>query len=224
MEEITEDAIKAVVAIIIGVGAILSFKEFLAGIILIAIGVVIIGVNENLRSLFLSFVKWIWDKIAGKEAQRMEGSPSAIQQQAKRDSIVGDVVNTGRIIQNININKNQEDYEKRIALKTIYKKMVKPLRKLNLAANAGVKNRKEFDEISGSIDEFINAKMENELELDDEILNKLNEVMAAFRYSINELLTKVQKKKFNEGLHGLQSFDFVMKCEEATNMIKNRIR
>jgi len=223
MEKIKEDAIKAVVAIIIGIGAILSFKEFLAGIILIAVGAVIIGVNENLRSLFLSFVKWIWDKMTGKETQKMEGSPGALQQQAKMDAIVGDVVNTGKIIQNININRNQEDYEKRVALKTIYKKMVKPLRTLNLAANVGVKNKKEFNEISESIDEFINTKMENELELDDELLNKLDEVMGAFRHTSHELYTKVQKNKFNEGLHGLKSFDFVMKCKEATSMIKSRV-
>jgi hypothetical protein len=224
MEKITGDAIKAVVAIIIGAGAILSFKEFLAGSILIVAGVVIIGVNENLRILFLSFIKWLWDKITGEETQSMEDSPGGIQQQAKRDTIVGDVVNTGEIIHNITINKNHEDYDKKIALKTIYKEMVKPLRRLNLAANVGVKNQKEFDEISESIDEFINAKMENELEFDDELLNKLNEVMGAFKDTSDELFTKVFKKRFNEGLHGLKSFDFVMKCEEATNMIKNRIR
>lgn len=224
MEKITEDAIKAVVAIIIGIGAILSFKEFLAGVILIAVGVVIIGVNENLRSLFLSLIKWLWDKITGKETQSMKDSPGGIQQQAKRDTIVGEVVNTGKIIQNITINKNQKDSDKKQALKTIYKKMVKPLRMLNLAANVGVKTKNEFDEISSSIDKFINVKMENELELDNELLKKLNEVMGAFRYTSHELFTRVQNKKFNDGLHGLKSFDFVMKCQEATSMIKERLR
>ena len=97
MEEITEDAIKAVVAIIIGIAAILSFKEFLAGIILIAAGAVIIGVNENLRGLFLSFIKWLWNKVTGKEqSQKMGGSTSGVQQQVKsgRDSYTagGDII------------------------------------------------------------------------------------------------------------------------------------
>lgn len=84
METITEDAIKAVVAIIIGVGAILSFKEFLAGIILIAVGAVIIGVNEKLRSLFLSFIKWLLEKVTGKEpSQKIESSLGGVQQQVR---------------------------------------------------------------------------------------------------------------------------------------------
>ena len=36
--------------------------------------------------------------------------------------------------------------------------------------------------------------MENELGLDDELLNKLNEVMDAFRWTNHGLFMKVQKK------------------------------
>ena len=113
MEKITEDAIKAVVAIIIGIGAILRFKEFLAGVILISVGAVIIGVNENLRSLFLSLAKWLWNKITGKETQSMKDSPGGIEQQTGRDGFVNSVVNTGEGTQNITIIKNQKDSDKK---------------------------------------------------------------------------------------------------------------
>lgn len=99
MEKITEDAIKAVVAIIIGFGAIIKFEQTLAGIILIAVGAIILGINPDLRSLSISFCKWLWDKMTGKDTQRMESSPGGVQQQVKsgrdsytagRDVIVGD--------------------------------------------------------------------------------------------------------------------------------------
>lgn len=81
MEKIKEDAIKAIVAIIIGIEAIVSLNEFWGGILLIAIGFVVIGVNENLRNLFLSFIKWLLDIMTRKEhVQTMENSPEGIQQ------------------------------------------------------------------------------------------------------------------------------------------------
>lgn len=96
MEEIKEDIIKAVVAIIIGLYVLVSFKETLAGIILIAIGVIIIGVNENLRNLALSFLKSVLSSLRGEEQQqKMEKSPRSIQQQAGRDAIVQKI---GKII------------------------------------------------------------------------------------------------------------------------------
>lgn len=222
MEKIVEDAIKAVVAIIIGIFVIISLKEFLVGVILVTVGIVIIGANENIRNLLLSFIKFLWDKVAGKETQRMESSPGGIQQQAKRDAIVGKIVSTG--IQNIIINQKSEDYDKKMALKTIYKKMIIPLRLLNLAVNTGLKNKQEFEDIKKAIEDFITTKIENELELDDELKNKLNEVMAAFRFTSHELFIKIKENKLNEGLKGLNSFNFVTKCEEATEEIKKKLK
>ena len=91
MEKITEDTIKAVVAIIIGFGAIFKFEQTLAGIILIAVGTIIAGVNPDIRNLSISFAKWIWGKITDKEqTQVMKDSPGSKQQLAKsgRDSYV----------------------------------------------------------------------------------------------------------------------------------------
>ncbi|MBI3035797.1 hypothetical protein HYY71_05740 [Candidatus Woesearchaeota archaeon] len=224
MEKITKDAIKAVVAIIIGFGAIFKFEQTLAGIILIAVGTIIIGINPDLRSISVSFCKWLWGKATGKDTQRMESSVVGVQQQARRDAVVGEVVNTGKIINHIIINKNQDDYDKKLALKTIYKKMVEPLRLLNFAANVGIKDKEEFDNISKAVEEFIKIKMENELELDEELLDKLNNVMAAFRHTKHELFLKLNKNKFNDGLHGLEYFDFVMKCKETTEEIKKRLK
>lgn len=118
MEKVTEDAIKAVVAIIIGISAILSFKEFLAGIILIAVGTVIIGVNENLRNLFISFIKWFWDKATGKEqTQNMENSPGGVQQQAESK---GDTYQAGGDI--IVESKQRKKRESKAKLKIYYDK------------------------------------------------------------------------------------------------------
>lgn len=126
-------------------------------------------------------------------------------------------------INNYFVDQKADNYEKEMALKTIYKKMALSLRKLNLAANVGLKNKEEFDEISKIVDDFISTKIENELEFDDELLKKFNEVMAAFRYTLQELFIKIQNKKFNEGLNGLRSFDFIEKCEEAVKEIKRRL-
>ena len=101
--------------------------------------------------------------------------------------------------------------------------MVKPLRLLNLAANVGVKDEENFKEISESIEDYINVKVESELELDDILKNKLDEVMGAFRYTSHELFVKTRQKKFHDGLNGLQSFDFIFKCKEATNEIKRQL-
>lgn len=105
MEKITVEAIKSAVAILIGVGAIAGFKEVLGGTVLIAVGLILFGVNPDLRNLVLSFVKLMEykiDKIFSKETQNQESSPGAVQQQVKsgRNSITagGDITAGGSII------------------------------------------------------------------------------------------------------------------------------
>jgi len=93
MEKIIWDKIKVGGAIILGGGMIFLFKEYLAGIILMVIVVLIVGINKNLRTFFfspiISSIKWLWDKISGKEqSQNMENSPGATQQKSGRDSYI----------------------------------------------------------------------------------------------------------------------------------------
>ncbi len=103
MEKITEDAIKSVVAVIIGIAAIFWLKQMLAGIILVSIGLILAGMNEALRGIIISLIKLLWEKATGKESQHIENSPGAIQQRANRDAKIGQVVNAENMVQNINI-------------------------------------------------------------------------------------------------------------------------
>lgn len=112
MEKITVEAIKSAVAILIGVGAIAGFKEVLGGTILIAVGLILFGVNPDLRNIVLSFVKLMEykiDKIFSKETQNQESSPGAVQQQVKSE---GDAFTAGRI-DNLTVNNYATPSEKR---------------------------------------------------------------------------------------------------------------
>lgn len=84
MEKIKGDAIKALAAVLIGLCVIFILKEFMLGLLLIVVGAVISGLNENLRNILVSFIKLLWDKMTGKEhTQRMENSPRGVQQQVR---------------------------------------------------------------------------------------------------------------------------------------------
>lgn len=90
MEKIEEDAIKSTIAIIIGLCVLIFFKQFLGGIILIAVGIVIAAVNESLRNPILSFIKLLWDKITKKvHHQEIKDTVGGLHQQSSggRDSM-----------------------------------------------------------------------------------------------------------------------------------------
>jgi diguanylate cyclase (GGDEF)-like protein len=72
MEEMTGDVIKVAIAIAIGILALFSLKMILAGIILIAIGFTIVGINEELRTLAISFLNFLWKRLTGEETQEMK--------------------------------------------------------------------------------------------------------------------------------------------------------
>ncbi len=101
--------------------------------------------------------------------------------------------------------------------------MIKPLKLLNLAANRGLKSGNEYKKIDEAVEEFIDTKIEHEIDV-PEIIEKLNEVMGAFRYTRQRLFLKKEEKKLNEGLHGIKSFDFIIKCKEVTVAIEKLLK
>lgn len=227
MSKRTEMNLGAVVFIIIGLFYL--FKEILASLILIAVG---LTVSPDIRTLVLKGLSFLWSKIVRKDrSQEMKESPSGIQQQSGRNSIVKQIINAEKVIIQQPERSSIASYvegsstnKKETALRDIYKKMIKPLKLLNLAANLGLKNEEEYKKINESIEDFIDTKIEYELDLDNEMKDKFDQVMAAFRHTRHELFLKVREGKFNEGLYGLKSFDFIEKCKNATEEIKNRLR
>jgi len=106
MEKITKDAkiygTVVVVGIIISVISMITFGEYLAGIILFAVSCLIGWLNENLRNLIQYLIKkYLQSEPKSKEEMRMEHSPRGVQQRAKsgRDSIQteGDYVRGDKI-------------------------------------------------------------------------------------------------------------------------------
>jgi hypothetical protein len=221
MNKKTEMNLMAVFLIVIGIFSI--FQEIKAAIILIVSGIVI---SSDIRSLILKAIGFLWKDLSGKkQEQKMNKSPEGIQQQAERDAIVNKI-ERATIIFNPTQGKTLKDNskEKATALRDVYKKMIKPLKLLNLAANRGLTSESEFKEIEKSIEEFIDTKVEHEIDFSNELKNKLNEVMAAFRHTSHELYLKLGDKKLNEGLHGTNSFDFILKCKEATTEIEKLLK
>lgn len=111
MDKVTSDAIKGVSAIIIGLFVYFIYKEILASILFTALGLGIMGINENIRNRVLSSIRFILSNVRGDGTQqRMEESPGGTQ--SGRDSIKGSVlfddVNAGRDV-NISIETPKEE-------------------------------------------------------------------------------------------------------------------
>ncbi len=219
MKKISKEIMKAIIAvigIIIGLGISIFLKEILAGSILTVIGTMIIGMDEKLRNSIIPILSLLFGRETDKKVElTMEKSPNGIQQLSKGDSYAAH----GNIIFNLG-NLKSEDYEKRIVLKKIYEKMIEPYSLLNKAANNGIESKENFEKISKAIEDFRKIKILSELELNEEIKIKLSKLMGAFRFTSHELFLKVQKDKFNEGLNGEKSFDFLERFEEVKEEIK----
>jgi len=162
-------------------------------------------------------------KFSSKNEQVMINSPQGIQQQSQK--IINYFGHESKEIDSLMNEKIKRiSIREEEALKEIYQKMVKVLREVNRVGNVGIKNKEEYREISGYVEEFISAKMDKEIEIDEEIKSKFDEVMRAFRYTLHELYILTTKKKFDEGVKGIKAFDFIKECKEATTMIKQRLR
>jgi len=120
------------------------------------------------------------------------------------------------------IKKNNPREEE--ALRIIRAKMIKAMKVVNDAANMGVQSESKFNELREIIDEFINTKMEYEIDIDTEMLEKFNQAMGSLRQAISELYTNLINKKLHESLHGLDSFRFIDKVNEADALIYKKLR
>lgn len=217
MKKISKEIIKAIIAvmgIIIGLGIFIFLKEILAGSILTVVGTIIIGMDETFRNSIIHILSLLFGRDE-KKNQIMRNSPGGIQQESGRSSYAAQ----GDIIFNLS-NPKSEDYGKKIVLKRIYEKMVEPYLLLNKTANNGIESKEDFEKISKAIEDFRKTKIMNELELDEEIKIKLSKLMGAFRFTSHELFSNLQKNKFNEGLNGQKSFDFIERFEEVKEEMK----
>ena len=222
---LTKKVLFSVLVMIVGIYSLVNTDK-LGGTILIAISLVLAFLDSKIREFLFSTVNFIF-RI--KPHQSMVNSSGSIQQKAGRDATVNIILRENKLLEKANMaqlssdRKSRKEIREEDAIRNVHTKMVKAMKILNESSNLGIKNQEEYNLINSTIEDFIDIKMQHEIDMNEDMKKKLDEVMACFRLTraqLHENLTNGKK----ECLHGLEAFSFIGKCKEATQMIKERLR
>ena len=189
MEKEVRDGTIVSVALIVGVVAIFVFREIIEGLILLIFSGLIVWFSPGLREILLSFFKLVIGKFANHDRQNMNDSNKSVQVKAGRDATVNNIIKEGDtvIYQKSEDRKSRNEIIRDATMRDIYKKMTRALREVNRIGNVGVKDKDEYTKVNKIVEEFISAKMENEIDINEDIKSKLDEVMGAFRHTMHEI-------------------------------------
>lgn len=230
---ITRTSIAVIGALILGIFSFLNLNKF-AGTMIIILGFLIGAIDPNIRDGFLSVFSLISKLFQSEEnGKSINNSQNSNQQKAGRDAIINNIVNNFNGDNPIVVKSKYHQYyidpkiRKKIkeeeALRKIRDKMIGALKIVNSAGNIGVRGRKEYKVINDTIKSFIDIKMKYQIDLDDDMINKFDEVIGALRKANDELFQNLLNNRLQQSLNGQDSFRFINKIKEADSMIKERL-
>ncbi len=151
-----------------------------------------------------------------KTTQKVDRSSEVVQQKSNRDSIV---------VQNFHSKPNSFESDKTKAIRKMHKEMLYVREYFNMAATDGIRDESQLRTLHATMRHFIGLKQGLELDLNDDTLHKkLNAVMAAFRYTFNELADKFNAGDLKQGLKGTKAFEFISACQAVIDEMKLHIK
>lgn len=189
----------------------------------------ILGIGGLIKPDIVGDILAHWMKNqANNSSQNMNNSPKSIQQRAGRDATIKQIDNRGAIINNFknkdfSTRKERNKIKEEEALRKIRAKMIYAMKLVNDSANIGVQSETKFEEVKKAVKDFIEIKMEYEIDIDKEMIDKFNQAMGALREAEHALYINLGSKKLNEPLRGLNSFGFIDKVNEADILVKQRL-